>query len=44
MIGFLASDIYTRVLANAFLTVSLIAMILTAAALIYAEIKDISGR
>ena len=44
MIGFLASDIYTKALGNAFITMSFIVLILTAAAVIYAAIKDISGR
>lgn len=44
MIEFLASDIYTKVLGNAFLTMSLIAIIFTVAAVFCAAIKDISGR
>lgn len=44
MIEFLASNIYTKALGNAFLTMSFIAMMLTAVAVIYAAIKDISGR
>lgn len=44
MIEFLASDIYTRAIGNAFLTVSLIAIIFTVAAVFYAAIKDFSGR